>query len=118
MPGVPLLANMTEFGRTPFFTGARVRGDGLQDGDLAGQSACASPTRRRRSSTRRIKRDGGTQNMLDRMQTRAELYATIGYHDYEALDASIVDDRHPGVQLRKGDRLWGWSAMGDRDCLC
>ena len=37
-----------------------------------------------------IRRDGGTQNMVDRMQTRAELYATIGYHDYEALDASIV----------------------------
>ena len=29
--------------------------------------------------------------MVDAMQTRAELYATIGYHDYEALDASIVD---------------------------
>jgi methylisocitrate lyase len=28
--------------------------------------------------------------MLDRMQTRAQLYATIGYHDYEALDASLV----------------------------
>ena len=28
--------------------------------------------------------------MLERMQTRKELYATIGYHDYEALDASIV----------------------------
>ena len=37
-----------------------------------------------------IRRDGGTQNMLARMQTRAELYATIGYHDYEALDKSIV----------------------------
>jgi methylisocitrate lyase len=37
-----------------------------------------------------ICRDGGTQNMVDRMQTRAELYAAIGYHDYEALDASIV----------------------------
>ena len=37
-----------------------------------------------------IKRDGGTMNMVDRMQTRAELYATIGYHDYEALDQSIV----------------------------
>ena len=37
-----------------------------------------------------IKKDGGTQNMVDAMQTRAELYATIGYHDYEALDASIV----------------------------
>ena len=28
--------------------------------------------------------------MLDQMQTRAELYDTIRYHDYEALDASIV----------------------------
>ena len=37
-----------------------------------------------------IRRDGGTQGMLERMQTRAELYAAIGYHDYEALDASIV----------------------------
>jgi methylisocitrate lyase len=37
-----------------------------------------------------IKRDGGTQNMIGEMQTRAELYETIGYHQYEALDASIV----------------------------
>ena len=44
----------------------------------AGRAVCRDP------------RDGGTQRMVDRMQTRAELYATIGYHDYEALDASIV----------------------------
>ena len=37
-----------------------------------------------------IRRDGGTQAMLERMQTRAELYEAIGYQDYEALDASIV----------------------------
>jgi len=37
-----------------------------------------------------IKRDGGSHNMLDRMQTRKELYEVIGYSDYEALDASIV----------------------------
>ena len=43
-----------------------------------------------------IQRDGGAQNMVDRMQTRAELYATIGYHDYEALDASIVTTIIPG----------------------
>ena len=33
--------------------------------------------------------------MVDRMQTRAELYATIGYHDYEALDASHREDGDP-----------------------
>jgi len=37
-----------------------------------------------------IKRDGGTHNMLGRMQTRAELFATIGYSEYEKLDESIV----------------------------
>jgi methylisocitrate lyase len=37
-----------------------------------------------------IRRDGGTQAMVERMQTRAQLYETIGYHDYEALDASLV----------------------------
>ena len=34
---------------------------------------------------------GSQRALLDRMQTRAELYETIGYHDYEALDASIVE---------------------------
>ena len=43
------------------------------------------------SHYRTLKRDGGTQNMLAEMQTRAELYQTIGYHQYEALDASIVE---------------------------
>jgi methylisocitrate lyase len=38
-----------------------------------------------------LKRDGGTQNMLAEMQTRAELYQAIGYHQYEVLDASIVE---------------------------
>ena len=42
-----------------------------------------------------IKRDGGTHNAVEQMQTRAELYATIGYHDYEALDASHRQDHHP-----------------------
>ena len=37
-----------------------------------------------------IARDGGTHAMLERMQTRAELYATIDYAAYEALDASIA----------------------------
>ena len=44
-----------------------------------------------------IRRDGGTQNMVDRMMTRAELYETIGYHAYEALDASIVKTIVPMV---------------------
>jgi methylisocitrate lyase len=37
-----------------------------------------------------IRQTGGTMRMLDRMQTRAQLYEAIGYHDYEALDASLT----------------------------
>lgn len=49
-----------------------------------------------------IKRDGGTHQMIERMQTRAELYASIGLHDYEALDASIVQTIIPeGVPQRE-----------------
>ena len=48
-----------------------------------------------------IAQDGSTRSMLDAMQTRAELYATIGYHDYEALDASIVATIVPQMPERK-----------------
>jgi methylisocitrate lyase len=89
LPGVPLLANMTEFGRTPFFT--------AQEFEEMGYKMVIWPVSSLRVANKAqaqlyaaIKRDGGTQGMVDRMQTRAELYATIGYHDYEALDASIV----------------------------
>jgi methylisocitrate lyase len=37
-----------------------------------------------------IAAEGGAQGAVDRMQTRAELYETIGYHQYEELDASLV----------------------------
>ena len=49
-----------------------------------------------------LKRDDGTHTMVDRMQTRAELYATIGYHDYEALDASIVTTVVPQAMPQRG----------------
>jgi methylisocitrate lyase len=42
-----------------------------------------------------IRDQGGTKAMQDRMQTRAELYETIGYHAYEALDRSIVQSVVP-----------------------
>jgi methylisocitrate lyase len=49
-----------------------------------------------------IKRDGGTQNMVDRMQTRSELYATIDYHAYEALDATLVKTVVPTAMPQDG----------------
>ena len=89
LPGVKLLANMTEFGRTPFFTAAEF--------EAMGYSMVIWPVSSLRVANKAqeelygaIARDGGTQGMLERMQTRAELYATIEYAAYEALDASIA----------------------------
>lgn len=89
MPGVKLLANMTEFGRTPFFTAAEFQ--------AMGYAMVIWPVSHLRVAAKgmeelyaSIREHGGTHRMVDRMQTRAELYETIGYHDYEALDASLI----------------------------
>ncbi len=95
MPGATLLANMTEFGRTPFFTAAEFQDMGYKM-VIWPVSSLRVANRAQAELYAAIRRDGGAQNMVDRMQTRAELYATIGYHDYEALDASIVTTIIPG----------------------
>ena len=89
MPGVPLLANMTEFGRTPFFTAAEFEAMGYRM-VIWPVSSLRVANRAQEALYAAIARDGGTHGMIDRMQTRAELYGTIGYADYEALDASIA----------------------------
>ncbi len=85
----PLLANMTEFGRTPVFTASEFEEMGYQM-VIWPASAMRVAAKAQEELYAAIKRDGGTHNMLSRMQTRKELYATIGYSDYEKLDASIV----------------------------
>jgi methylisocitrate lyase len=87
--GVPLLANMTEFGKTPFFTASEFEAMGYRM-VIWPVSSLRVANKAQQDLFAAIKRDGGTHNMVDRMQTRAELYATIGLHNYEALDASIV----------------------------
>ncbi|UPT86960.1 methylisocitrate lyase [Bradyrhizobium barranii subsp. apii] len=89
MPGVPLLANMTEFGKTPFFTAAEF--------EAMGYALVIWPVSSLRVANKAqeelyvaIARDGGAHGVVDRMQTRAELYALIGLHNYETLDTSIV----------------------------
>ncbi|WIM13857.1 methylisocitrate lyase [Enhydrobacter sp.] len=89
MPGVKLLANMTEFGRTPFFTASEFEAMGYRM-VIWPVSAFRVANKAQAALYAAIRRDGGTHKMLDRMQTRTELYETIGYHQYEALDASIV----------------------------
>ena len=89
MPGVRLLANMTEFGRTPFFTAAEFQAMGYAM-VIWPVSSLRVAAKASNDLYQGIKMDGGTHGFLDRMQTRAELYDLIGLHDYEALDASII----------------------------
>ena len=89
LPGVPLLANMTEFGKTPFYTAAEFEAMGYSM-VIWPVSSLRVANKAQQQLYAAIARDGGTHKMVDQMQTRAELYAAIGLHDYEALDASIV----------------------------
>jgi methylisocitrate lyase len=80
---------MTEFGRTPFFTGAEFEAMGYKM-VIWPVSSLRIANKAQAELYAALAKDDGTHKMIDRMQTRAELYATIGYHEYEALDASIV----------------------------
>ena len=89
MPGVALLANMTEFGRTPFFTASEFEQMGYRM-VIWPVSSLRVANKAQEELYASIRQNGGTHAMVERMQTRKELYDAIGLHDYEALDASIV----------------------------
>jgi methylisocitrate lyase len=89
LPGVPLLANMTEFGRTPYMAASEFEKMGYKM-VIWPVSSLRVANKAQSELYGALKRDGGTHTSLERMQTRAELYDLIGLKDYEALDASIV----------------------------
>ena len=95
MPGVKLLANMTEFGRTPYQTAAEFQALGYAM-VIWPVSSLRVANKAQERLYAAIRRDGGPQAMIPEMQTRAELYETIGLADYETLDASIVKTVLPG----------------------
>jgi methylisocitrate lyase len=80
--GIPVLANMTEFGLTPLFT--------LEELASAGVGLALYPLSAFRAMSaaalkvyRTIREEGTQRGVLDEMQTRAELYGVLGYHAYE-----------------------------------
>jgi methylisocitrate lyase len=96
MPGVPLLANMTEFGRTPFFTAQEFEDMGYKM-VIWPVSSLRVANKAQEKLYAELKRAGSTEKLVLEMQSRAELYATIGLADYEALDASIVSTVLPHI---------------------
>ena len=89
LPGVRLLANMTEFGRTPYFTASEFAAMGYAM-VIWPVSSLRVAAKAEADLYAAIRRDGGTVALLDSMMTRAELYETIGLAAYEALDSAIV----------------------------
>jgi methylisocitrate lyase len=79
---VPVLANITEFGKTPLFTRAELHAAGVRL-VLYPLSAFRAAARASLEVYGAIRRDGTQKSVLDRMQTRAELYDVLRYHDYE-----------------------------------
>jgi methylisocitrate lyase len=78
----PVLANITEFGQTPLFTVDQLRSAGVQL-VLYPLSAFRAMNKAAEAVYQAIRKDGTQANVLDRMQTRAELYERIDYDRYE-----------------------------------
>jgi methylisocitrate lyase len=79
---VPVLANITEFGQTPLFTLTELGGAGVRL-VLYPLSAFRAAAKATTVVYGAIRRQGTQQSVLDYMQTRAELYDVLGYHQYE-----------------------------------
>jgi methylisocitrate lyase len=85
--GVPILANLTEFGRTPLFTVDALREAGVAMA-LYPLSAFRAMNQAALGVYETLRREGTQAALLDRMQTREELYGFLGYHEFERrLDA-------------------------------
>ena len=79
---VPILANLTEFGSTPFFTTEELRGAGV-DIALYCCGAYRAMNKAALNFYETVRREGTQKNIIDTLQTRAELYDFLGYHAYE-----------------------------------
>jgi len=79
---VPVLANITEFGKTPLFTVDELKDTGVAL-VLYPLSAFRAMSQAALAVYAELRRAGTQKAILDRMQTRAELYEVLGYHEYE-----------------------------------
>ncbi|MEZ8093630.1 methylisocitrate lyase [Photobacterium swingsii] len=80
---VPILANITEFGQTPLFSGEELTECGV-DMVLYPLSAFRAMNQAALNVYQHLKNDGHQRQVVDEMQTREALYQFLGYHQYEA----------------------------------
>ncbi len=79
---VPFLANITEFGKTPLFTTPELAEAGV---DIVLYCCGAYRMMNKGAETfyKTLSDEGHQKNLIDKMQTREELYDYLGYHDFE-----------------------------------
>jgi methylisocitrate lyase len=88
---VPVLANLTEFGKTPLFTTREMADAGVRL-TLYPLSAFRAMSAAAENVYKTLRSDGTQKSVIDTMQTRQELYEVLGYHDYEEkLDELFAD---------------------------
>jgi methylisocitrate lyase len=80
----PVLANITEFGKTPLLTTAELAEAGVRMA-LYPLSAFRAMSKAAETVYAAIRKDGTQRSVVDAMQTREELYETLDYHAYEQL---------------------------------
>lgn len=80
--GLPILANITEFGQTPLFTTGELHAAGVSIA-LYPLSAFRAANKAAENVYRHIRSDGSQSAVVDSMQTREELYKSIDYYAYE-----------------------------------
>lgn len=89
---VPVLANITEFGATPMYTTEELGSVGIAMA-LYPLSAFRAMSKAALEVYEGLRANGTQSGLLDRMQTREELYQHLGYHDYEKkLDELFAKD--------------------------
>ena len=82
LPNVPILANLTEFGQTPLFTTDELQKVGVAM-TLYPLSAFRAANKAALNVYNSLRQNGTQAGVVDTMQTRMELYASIGYQAYE-----------------------------------
>ncbi len=88
---VPVLANLTEFGKTPLFTTQEMADAGVRL-TLYPLSAFRAMSAAAENVYNTLRKDGSQASVVDTMQTRKELYEVLGYHEYEdKLDELFAD---------------------------
>ncbi len=93
----PLLANMTEFGRTPYYTAQQFESWGYQM-VIYPVTSLRIAAKAYQTVYQQILETGTQAASVEQMLTRRELYETIRYFDYEALDEGIAGTVLPGTE--------------------